>query len=67
MVFFKQCYIPDSIAGKKPAFYDVGTTVIVYGNQVEKNKIELGLTNMSEVVKNIHSIELDVVTDDKCP
>jgi hypothetical protein len=66
-VFFKQCYIPDSIAGKKPAFYDVGTNLVVYGNQVEKNKIELGLSNMSEVVKNIRSIELDVVTDDNCP
>jgi hypothetical protein len=39
----------------------------VYGNQVEKNKIELGLTNMNEVIKHIHSIELDVVTDDICP
>ena len=66
-VFFKQCYVPDSIAGKKSAFYDAGTTVVVYGNQVEKNKIELGLTNMSEVIKHIHSIELDVVTDDTCP
>jgi hypothetical protein len=66
-VFFKQCYVPDSIAGKKSAFYDAGTTVVVYGNQVEKNKIELGLTNMNEVIKHIHSIELDVVTDDTCP
>jgi hypothetical protein len=66
-VFFKQCYVPDSIAGKKSAFYDAGTTVVVYGNQVEKNKIELGLTNMNEVIKHIHSIELDVVTDDICP
>ena len=66
-VFFKQCYVPDSIAGKKSAFYDAGTTVVVYGNQVEKNKIELGLTNMNDVIKHIHSIELDVVTDDSCP
>ena len=62
---FKQCYIPDSIAGKKPAFYDLGTTLVVYGNQTEKNKIELGLTQ--DAIKQIHSIELNVVAENNCP
>ena len=62
---FKQCYIPDSIAGKKPAFYDLGTTLVVYGNQIEKNKIELGLTQ--DAIKQIHSIELNVVAENNCP
>jgi len=64
---FRQCYIPDSIAGKKPAFYNVGSTVALYGNQVEKNKIELRLTNMNEALKHIHNIELTVVDDGSCP
>jgi len=64
---FRQCYIPDSIAGKKPAFYNVGSTLALYGNQVEKNKIELSLTNMQDAIKQIQNIELSIVTDDKCP
>ena len=66
-ITLKQCYVPDSIAGKKPAFYDLGTTLVVYGNQTEKNKIELRLTNMEEAIKHIHSIELTVVDDNNCP
>ena len=62
---FKQCYVPDSIAGKKPAFYDLGTTLVVYGNQTEKNTIELGLTQ--DAIKQIRSIELSVVADNNCP
>ena len=62
---FKQCYIPDSIAGKKPAFYDLGTTLVVYGNQTEKNKIELGLTQ--DAIKQINSIELNVVAENNFP
>jgi hypothetical protein len=62
---FKQCYVPDSIAGKKPAFYDLGNALVVYGNQTEKNTIELGLT--PDAIKQIHSIELNVVADDNCP
>jgi hypothetical protein len=65
--FFKQCYIPDSISGKKPAFYDASSHVVIFGNQVEKNKIELGFTNMGEVVSHIHRIDLDIVTDNDCP
>lgn len=62
---FKQCYVPDSIAGKKPAFYDLGTTLVIYGNQTEKNKIELGLTQ--DAIKQIRSIELNIVADNNCP
>lgn len=64
---FRQCYIPDSVAGKKPAFYNVGSTLVLYGNQVEKNIIELSLTNMQDAIKQIQNIELTVVADDKCP
>ena len=64
---FKQCYVPDSVVGKKPAFYDLGTTLVVYGNQTEKNLIELQLTNMEEAIKHIHNIELSIVDDSNCP
>lgn len=64
---FRQCYVPDSVAGKKPAFYNTGSTLALYGNQIEKNKIELSLNNMQDAIKQIQNIELTVVTDDKCP
>ena len=63
----QQCYIPDSVAGKKAAFYDVGSTLVFYGNRVEKNKIELSVTNMQDAIKQIQSIELSIVSDDNCP
>jgi len=66
-ITFKQCYVPDSIAGKKSAFYDLSSSLVVYGNQVEKNKIEVRLTNMNEALKYIHNIELTVVDDSSCP
>jgi hypothetical protein len=64
---FRQCYTSDSIVGKKPAFYNVGSTLALYGNQIEKNKIELRLTNMQDTLKQIQNIQLTIVTDDKCP
>jgi hypothetical protein len=64
---FRQCYVPDSVAGKKSSFYNVGSTLVVYGNQIEKNKIEVSLTNMQDVIKQIQNIELTIVTDDNCP
>lgn len=63
----QQCYVPDSVAGKKAAFYDIGSNLVVYGNQVEKNKIELSLNNMQDAMKHIQSIELTIVSDDNCP
>ena len=63
----QQCYIPESVAGKKAAFYDVGSTLVFYGNRVEKNKIELSVTNMQDAIKQIQSIELSIVSDDNCP
>jgi hypothetical protein len=66
-ITLKQCYIPEAITGKKPAFYDLGNTLVVYGNQTEKNVIELRLTNMVEAIKHIHSIELTIVDDSNCP
>ena len=38
---FQQCYIPDSVAGKKQSFYDVGSTIVIYGNQTELNLTKL--------------------------
>jgi hypothetical protein len=66
-ITFKQCYVPDSIAGKKPAFYNLGSSLVVYGNQTEKNLIELRLTNMDEALKHVHNIELTIVDDSSCP
>lgn len=66
-VFFKQCYVPDSISGKKPAFYDSSSHVVIFGNQVEHNKIELKFSNMEDVISHIQRIDVDVVTDNNCP
>jgi hypothetical protein len=66
-VIFKQCYVPDSVVGKKPAFYNIGSTLAVYGNEIEKNKIDLIIDNMEETVKNIKSIDLAVVPNKDCP
>ena len=66
-VAFQQCYVPDSMSGKKPAFYDASNHIVVYGNRIEKNKIELSFVNMHEVVKEIQSIELNIVADNNCP
>jgi hypothetical protein len=67
IITLKQCYTPEAITGKKPAFYNLGNTLVVYGNQTEKNVIELRLTNMVEAIKYIHSIELTIVDDSNCP
>ena len=66
-IAFQQCYIPDSLSGKKPAFYDASNHVVVYGNRIEKNKIQLNFVNMHEVMKEIQSIELNIVADNNCP
>jgi hypothetical protein len=66
-IAFQQCYIPDSMSGKKPAFYDASNHVVVYGNRIEKNKIQLNFVNMHEVIKEIQSIELNIVSDNNCP
>lgn len=66
-IAFQQCYIPDSLSGKKPAFYDASNHVVVYGNRIEKNKIQLNFINMHEVIKEIQSIELNIVADNNCP
>jgi hypothetical protein len=66
-IAFQQCYIPDSISGKKPAFYDASNHVVLYGNRIEKNKIQLNFVNMHEVIKEIQSIELNIVADNNCP
>ena len=66
-IAFQQCYVPDSISGKKPAFYDASNYVVLYGNRIEKNKIQLNFVNMHEVIKEIQSIELNIVTDNNCP
>lgn len=66
-IAFQQCYIPDSLSGKKPAFYDASNHVVVYGNRIEKNKIQLNFVNMHEVIKEIQNIELTIVADNNCP
>lgn len=66
-IAFQQCYVPDSMSGKKPSFYDASNHVVIYGNRIEKNKIQLNFVNMHEVVKEIQSIELSIVADNNCP
>jgi hypothetical protein len=55
------------MSGKKPAFYDASNHIVVYGNRIEKNKIQLNFVNMNEVIKEIQSIELNIVSDNNCP
>jgi hypothetical protein len=66
-IAFQQCYVPDSMSGKKPAFYDASNHVVLYGNRIEKNRIQLNFVNMHEVIKEIQSIELNIVADNNCP
>lgn len=64
---FKQCYVPESVVGKKAAFYNVGPTLVIYGNEKEKNKINLIIDDMENTVKHIKSIDLSVVANKDCP
>jgi len=65
-VLYKNCYVPDSIAGKQKAFFDAGNDLIVYGNQVEKNIIKIELNNMPTVLRDAERIDLNVVAHESC-
>ncbi len=65
-VFFKQCYTPESITGRKPGLYAIGDTLIVYGNQTENNIIRVRLSNIGDALRFIERIELSVVGHESC-
>ena len=65
-VFYKKCYIPDSFTGSKPGLYSMGDTLILYGNQTENNIIRIHLSNMSESLRFIERLELNVVGHESC-
>jgi len=65
-LLYKNCYVPDSIAGKQKAFFDAGYDLIVYGNQVEKNIIKIELNNMPTVLRDAERIDLSVVAHESC-
>lgn len=65
-IVYKNCYIPDSFAGKLPGFFNAGNDLILYGNQVEKNIIKIELNNMPTLLRDAERIELSVVAHENC-
>lgn len=65
-VFYKQCYTPESITGRKPGLYSIGDTLMLYGNQTENNIIRVRLSNIGDALRFIERIELSVVGHESC-
>ena len=65
-VLYKNCYVPDSFAGKQRAMFSAGYELILYGNQVEKNIIKIDLINMPTLLRDAERIDLAVVAHESC-
>lgn len=65
-VLYKNCYVPDSFAGKQKPFFSAGNDLILYGNQVEKNIIKIELNNMPTLLRDAERIDLAVVAHESC-
>ena len=66
VVVYKNCFVPESFVGKKPAFFYAESNLILYGNQVEKNIIKLELRNMPTLLRDAENIDLAVVAHESC-
>ncbi len=66
VVVYKNCFVPDSFVGKRPAFFSTDVDLILYGNQVEKNIIKLELRNMPTLLRDAERIDLAVVSHKSC-
>ena len=66
VVVYKNCFVPDSFVGKRPAFFSTEVDLILYGNQVEKNIIKLELRNMPTLLRDAERIDLAVVAHKSC-
>lgn len=61
------CFRPDSMRGFKEPFYSTGNTLIVYGNNVEKSKIQVSFPEEAiPALRNIWEIKVTVVSDENC-
>ncbi len=65
-ILFSDCHIPESFTGRMPGLYSSGDTLIIYGNRVENNIIRIHLANMSEALRSIERLELNVVGHESC-
>lgn len=61
------CFNLDSMRGFKDPFYSSGNTLIVYGNNVEKNKIQLRFPESAiPALRNTMNIGVTAVADENC-
>lgn len=61
------CFNPDSMRGSKDPFYSSGNTLIVYGNNVEKSKIQLRFPESAiPALRNTMNIGVTAVADENC-
>lgn len=65
-ILHKQCYLPESFLGRKPAFYALGESLVIYGNNKEVNVLKLSLSNFQISLRNIERFELSIVTNESC-
>lgn len=68
-IIFAECFTPDALVGRMAPFYNTGSPdyLIVYGNNVEKSKIQLVFDERSNaVLQRGFSLDANVVTDEKC-
>lgn len=61
------CFTPDSMRGFKSPFYSSGNDLILYGNNVEKSKIQLRFPEESiPALRNTLNIGVTAVADENC-
>jgi hypothetical protein len=65
-IFYTQCYLPESITGRKTGLYSIGDSLIVYGNQTENNIIRIHISNIGNALRFIERLELNVVGHESC-
>lgn len=61
------CFVPDSMRGFKSPFYSSADLLILYGNNVEKSKIQLRFPESAiPALRNTLSIGVTAVADENC-
>ncbi len=65
-IVHKQCFMPESFLGRKSAFYSLGESLVIYGNNKENNVLRLNLSNFNNLLRSIKRIELSIVKNESC-
>lgn len=66
---YKQCYAPDSIANRKPVFYNMNDRrgIFIFGNGIESGILNLQIPpEYTSVIQQTSKIELSVVSAGNC-